>query len=165
MQHVSKELPESTRVPPESGSATPETDRFAPGEPEILHRSMVLDRRERRWLLMRDLAVFQGKLLLDGLRDALLAPVALVTGIVGLISGRDKAHSLFYSVLRGGHRLERWINLFGAVEPRRLEEGAQVDDVVERVETMLRAQAAKGGVTQSTKERIDAILDAIQRKK
>jgi hypothetical protein len=126
---------------------------------------MQIDRRERRWLLMRDLAVFQGKLLLDGLRDAILAPVALVAGIIGLISGRAKAHNLFYSVLREGHRLERWINLFGAVEPRRLDDGAQVDDVVDRVETLLRHQAAKGGVTQSTKERIDAILDTIQRKK
>jgi hypothetical protein len=120
--------------------------------------------RERRWLLMRDLLVFQGKLLLDGLRDALLAPVALVAGVIGLISGRDHAHNLFYTVLRGGRRLETWINLFGVVEPRRLDEGAQVDDVVERIETVLRNQARKGGVTQATKDRIDAILDSIQRK-
>ena len=119
---------------------------------------------ERRWRLMRDLAVFQGKLLLDGLRDALLAPVALVAGIIGLISGRERAHNLFYSVLRGGHRLEKWINLFGAVEQRNLEDGLQVDDVVNRVEKVLRSQAQKGGVTQATKERIDAILDSIQRK-
>lgn len=122
------------------------------------------DPRERRWILMRDLAVFQGKLLLDGLRDALLMPIALVAGLIGLASGRERANNLFYSVLRAGRRLETWINLFGAVEPRKLEEGAQVDDVVERVEHILRHQAQKGGVTQATKERIDAILDSIQRK-
>lgn len=121
------------------------------------------DADARRWRLMRDLAVFQGKLFLDGLRDALLMPIALLAGIVGLVSGRDRADNLFYVVLRSGLRMERWINLFGAVERRKPEDRA-VDDVVDRVERILRKQASKGGVTQATKERIDAILDSIQRK-
>ncbi len=125
---------------------------------ELIERGEV---RARRWALMRDLLVFQGKLVLDGLRDALLMPIALVAGLVGLVSGL--ADNLFYTVLRGGRHLEKWINLFGAVEHRRLGEGAQVDDVVERVERVLRNQAQRGGVTRATKDRIDAILDSIQR--
>jgi hypothetical protein len=140
------------------------SDRVAEHLPKPTVESPRLSGRERRWRLMGDLLSFQGKLLLDGLRDALLAPVALVAGIIGLISGRDRAHNLFYSVLRGGLRMERWINLFGVVETRKPDDGAQVDDVVARVEKILRSQAEKGGVTQATKERIDAILDSIQRK-
>ena len=126
--------------------------------------------RDRRWVLIRDLIVFQGKLLLDGLRDAVLAPVALVAGIIGLITGRDRAHNLFYWVLRGGRRVEIWINLFGVVEPPPHQalmepQSAKVDDVVDRVEKILRTQAQKGGITKATKERIDAILDTIQLKK
>lgn len=130
----------------------------------ILEEPTASTARERRWRLVGDLLSFQGKLLLDGLRDALLAPVALMAGIIGLLSGRDRAHNLFYSVLRGGLRLEKWINLFGVVEPRGVDDGAQVDDLVARLERVLRSQAQKSGVTQATKERIDAILDSIQRR-
>jgi len=62
---------------------------------------------------LTDLVVFQFKLALDGLRDLLLSPVAIVAAIAGLIAGGDRPDRYFREVLRFGLKTERWINLFG----------------------------------------------------
>ncbi len=118
---------------------------------------------ERRWSLIRDVLVFQGKLFLDGLRDIILAPLALATGVVAVIAPGRKSEWLFYGVLRLGNHLERWINLFGAVRKGAdTEKPPNIDTFVEHVETVLRLKNAQGGLTRSAKERIDKILDSIQ---
>ena len=65
-----------------------------------------------RWRLMRDVLVFQAKLLVDGLRDLILSPVSLVAGLVGLIADRDDPARHFRKVLEFGANSEVWINLF-----------------------------------------------------
>ncbi|MEO1483936.1 MAG: hypothetical protein AAFU77_17635 [Myxococcota bacterium] len=65
--------------------------------------------------MVRDIAVFQGKLLVDGLRDGMLMPVTLAAGVLGLVSKNRRATQVFYDVLRLGMRTERWINLFQPV--------------------------------------------------
>jgi hypothetical protein len=62
---------------------------------------------------LTDLVVFQFKLALDGLRDLLLSPVAIVAAIAGLIAGGDRPDRYLREVLRFGLKTERWINLFG----------------------------------------------------
>ena len=42
-----------------------------------------------RWSLIRDVAVLQLKLIVDGLRDLVLVPASLVAGIISLVSGED----------------------------------------------------------------------------
>ena len=39
--------------------------------------------------LLRDIAVFQAKLIVDGLRDLMLVPASLIAGIMSLASGSD----------------------------------------------------------------------------
>lgn len=123
-----------------------------------------------RWTMMRDLAVFQVKLIADGLRDFLLVPASLVVGIVSLFSsenGRPAPH--FYELLRLGKRSERWINLFGALDHApdgnaEVEtDDTSIDDLVQRVESYVVDEYRRGGVTQQAKQRIDDALDAIQR--
>lgn len=65
--------------------------------------------------MVRDIAVFQGKLFVDGLRDGMLMPVTLAAGVLGLVSKNRRATQVFYDVLRLGMRTERWINLFQPV--------------------------------------------------
>lgn len=57
--------------------------------------------------MARDIAVFQGKLVVDGLRDGMLMPITLAAGVVGLVSKNQRATPMFYDILRFGQRTER----------------------------------------------------------
>lgn len=71
-----------------------------------------------RFPVLRDVIVFQGKLLIDGLRDLLLSPVSIIAALIDLLVPGDDGGKRFYAVVRFGRRTERWINLFGAADPR-----------------------------------------------
>lgn len=124
------------------------------------------------WVLIRDVAVLQVKLVVDGFRDLLLLPAALVAGLVSLVSGdagRPGPH--FYRLLALGKRSERWINLFGAIEhapetlvPDNEARPPDIDDIVSRVESYLVDEYNRGGVTRQAKDRIDRALAAVHRK-
>lgn len=77
--------------------------------------------------LIKDVFVFQMKLLLDALRDFVLSPVALLCGAIDLISGAKKEQSLFQKLLHLGALSDRWINLFGEHPPLEGVEKGNVD--------------------------------------
>ena len=61
-----------------------------------------------RWTLIRDLAVLQAKLIVDGFRDLLLVPASLVAGIWSLVSGdKDRPGPQFYQLISLGKQSER----------------------------------------------------------
>ena len=69
------------------------------------------------WTLIRDVAVLQVKLLVDGARDLLLVPATLIAGILSLATSQDgKPGTQFYRLVGIGKQSERWINLFGAFD-------------------------------------------------
>ena len=104
--------------------------------------------------------VFQLKLGIDALRDVALMPISLVAAVVDLAKGGDQPKS-FYEVVRLGRRSERWINLFGAVEPPEEGELPSLDSLVGEVERLVVEQVERGGVTASAKDAIDRSLDRI----
>jgi len=126
-----------------------------------------------RWTLLRDLGVLQVKLIVDGLRDIALVPLSLVAGVISIVSSKDgRPGSQFYHLLAWGKQSEVWINLFGAVKnsPEKITQpqpfGDQdIDDIVGRLESFVVDEVNRGGVTSQAKERLDKILDAVQRKK
>ncbi len=122
-----------------------------------------------RWQLIRDLAVFQLKLVIDALRDVVLSPISLVAAVVDLVRGGERPGRYFYDVLIAGRRSEAWINLWGEadrVAPRpRDAESASLDAMLERVEQLLVEQVERGGVTAAAKAAIDRSLDTISRHK
>jgi len=69
-----------------------------------------------RSVTLRDFAIFQLKLILDGMKD--FAAVWLATGaiILDFIAGRGKRPRLFYSVVRMSERFDKWINLHSVVQ-------------------------------------------------
>lgn len=69
-----------------------------------------------RWVIVRDLFVFQVKLALDGGKDLVLAPLATVAVLVDLVAPGDRPGRLFYRVMRLGERFDRWLSLFAAAE-------------------------------------------------
>ena len=124
-----------------------------------------------RWTLIRDLFVFQAKLLVDGLRDLLLVPASLVAGIWSLVSGENgRPGPQFYKLVSLGKQSELWIDLFKAYEnaPEEVRREHQfavknMDELVDKFESFVVDEYERGGVTAQAKERIDNALDAIQR--
>jgi len=125
-----------------------------------------------RWSLARDIAVFQAKLLVDGLRDLVMVPASLVAGIMSLASGADgRPGTQFYRLLGVGKHSERWINLFGALRnaPPDLEHfepfpDSDIDDIVGRLEAFVVDDQKRGGMTAQARERLEKALSALQKR-
>jgi hypothetical protein len=121
-----------------------------------------------RWTLIRDIAVFQMKLIVDGLRDLILLPISLGVGLYSLIRGGNEPGTEFYDLLRVGRRSEHWINLFGAADhagaPGALDSlfpNDDIDEMVSRLESFVVDEYAKGGVTAQAKKRLDQALNRL----
>lgn len=95
------------------------TETQNPARGELLRRSLLL----------------QVKLIVDGLRDFLLVPVALVATLAGLLRGGDDPAREFNRVIELGRASDEWIDLFGthqaangphagSGQPKNLEEWA-----------------------------------------
>ncbi len=133
------------------------------------------DPRAQRWALFRDVAAFQVKLIIDGVKDLVLGPVSLVAAAIGVVSHRDDPGRPFRSVLRLGLAFDRWVNLFGentptAVPPDPTAHPATavptvartgMDAHVDRIERVLAEQVARGGLTTKAKQAIDGALDRL----
>lgn len=111
------------------------------------------------WVLFRDLAFFQLKLALDGLRDILLSPISIGAALWGAVSRHDNPGYFFYRLLELGHKSDAWINLFGAVDSQhRYYEQRFTDEYLRKIETMIKSEYEKGGLLKDVKERIDTLL-------
>lgn len=122
-----------------------------------------------RWILIRDMLVFQCKLVIDGFRDLVLLPVSLIAGLVSLVRKGPSPGQEFYDMLRLGRRSERWINLFGALEHKPgtvsgddKSAARDFDEIVSRVESFVLDEYRKGGVTAQAKQRLDDALASLQ---
>ena len=121
-----------------------------------------------RWTLIRDIVVLQFKLVVDGFRDFLLVPVSMVAGLISLFRGGDRPGVEFYELLRLGRRSERVINLFGAADrlPPSGDDDTSVpdiDDMVGKLEGYLVEEYKRGGITAQAKDRLDEVVDRINR--
>jgi len=106
-----------------------------------------LNRNEDRWRTVQDVLLFQGKLLIDGLRDILLSPVSIAAALIDLIVPGDDKGRRFYSVVRFGRRTEEWINLFGAADRHDPEIGSTgIDALVDELEAIVRNPARRDEV-------------------
>ena len=123
-----------------------------------------------RWVLLRDVAVFHGKLVLDGLKDILLSPVALGAAAISLFNREDETGRQFYEVLHTARRLEDWLNKYGEADRvpapgfATKQEGESIDAMIARLEELVKRQYERGGVTANAKDAIDRALDAVHDK-
>jgi len=141
-------------------------------ETEVSGRGAVEKHRDEqpaplnRWTLVRDVGLFQLKLVMDGVRDLALVPISLVAGLMALLSRGPTPGTEFYDVLRIGRRSERWINLFGAADRARgtadgdnpksdeAEYGGDIDQIANRVESYVVGEFKRSGVAQGATDRI-----------
>ena len=125
------------------------------------------------WTLIRDVAVLQVKLLVDGLRDLILVPLSLIAGIVSLASGeKGVPGTQFYRLLGVGKQSEVWINLFGAMRnaPPDLEHpmpfpDSDMDEIVGKIEAFVVNEEKRGGMTAQARQRFEKAIDAMQKKR
>ena len=68
---------------------------------------------ENRWRLARDLGVFEFKLALDGVKDLVLAPLALAAVLGDMVMPKETRGVFLRAVIALGERFERWLNLYG----------------------------------------------------
>jgi hypothetical protein len=123
-----------------------------------------------RWALIRDALFLQPKLLLEGLKDLLLGPVALLATALDLVRGvRPGGRRAFHDVLRFGRGFERWLNLYGALPPERGDERSAlpaerggIDTYFGHIERALVEEHERGGVTTRLKQTVDAWLDKLE---
>ena len=124
-----------------------------------------------QWTLLRDLAVLQVKLLVDGFRDLVLLPASIIAALLSVMSGKNgKPGPQFYNLLVVGKQSEHWINLFGAADR---VHGASIDDdrfpaedideMVSRVESFVVDEYSKGGVTRQVKSQLDRALESLHK--
>jgi len=109
--------------------------------------------------------VLQAKLVVDGLRDAILIPVSILAALVGLLRGGEDCDREYRRVIKLGRRSERWINLFGHQRPLGRSSARSMDSVLDQVEQTVRQRSsaepanADEGAAVDAKERRPAAGD------
>lgn len=69
-----------------------------------------------RWVILRDLGIFQVKLVVDGAKDIVLAPLSLMAVALDLLFPGAQPGRRFYAVMRVGEKFDRWLSLFSAAD-------------------------------------------------
>jgi hypothetical protein len=70
-----------------------------------------------RGVLIRDFIIFQCKTALDGLKDAIVIPLATIVVVLDLAFGRaDRRGRTFYSLMGLCESFDRWLNLYAPAQ-------------------------------------------------
>ena len=119
-----------------------------------------------RWRFLRDVVVFQVKMLLDNIRDFALMPISLFAALIDLVSKGEREGALFYRVLRWGSHSEKVIDVYSAIEDHEkndfeVNRNFTVDGVIARLEGVLVRECEKGGTAASIKAAMDRAIDQL----
>ena len=119
-----------------------------------------------RWRFLRDVLVFELKMLLDNLRDFALMPLSLGAALFDLLVKGEREGALFYRVLKWGAHSEKVIDVYSAIkehERAEINPSYTVDAVVARLEGVVVREIEKGGTAASIKAAMDRTIDQIHR--
>src|SRR5678816_2622115 len=92
---------------------------------------------DNHWKFLRDVLVFQLKMLLDNVRDFALMPISLVAALIDVIFKGKRQGALFYEVLKWGAHSEEVIDVYSAIKADRRPEinpNYTIDAVIARLE-------------------------------
>ncbi len=81
-----------------------------------------MSRSHSRRVVLRDLAIFHIKTLLDGAKGFALVWVATAAAAVDVIFPGKRPGRLFYKIMRLGERADGWLNLYGAAKSAAADE-------------------------------------------
>jgi hypothetical protein len=126
-----------------------------------------------RWRFLRDVLVFQIKLVLGNLQNLVLVPLSLGAAAIDLVFKGKHEGQLFYNVLRLGRYTDEAINIYSSIggyrpTPGESEEGLSmktdfsVDTVLSRLEGVIVREYEKGATAASLKGAVDRAIDHLQ---
>ncbi len=120
-----------------------------------------------RWPFVRDVVVFQLKMLIGSFRDFALVPVSLAAALLDLIFAGERKDYFFYKVMRWAWHSEEMINVYGLIKDEigetEVNPNYTVDSVVARIEGVVVREYEKGGTAASIKGALDKVLDQVHR--
>ena len=141
----------------------PEEERLEGESPR--QQSHERDGMMTRGELVHESAIFQLKLMVDGLRDLVLVPVSLVATLVGLLRGGDEPAREFNQVIMLGRQTEQWINLFGHhATPEDANVATSIDSLLTHVEEVVRQQYKSSAISDRARKEIDQALHTVHEK-
>lgn len=134
-------------MPPSGGPGAPEELPYGDVEADGDDQPMALVAAPDSWApLTKDFLVFEAKLLLDGLVDLVMAPLAAVAFAIDVVTG-DRSGRRFQRLLRIGRRLENWVRLYrpssraGPTKDTLAAAGlTSADQLIAKIEVMLKEQ-------------------------
>ncbi len=122
-----------------------------------------------RWAIIRDALVFQLKLVLEGIRDIVIGPLALLAALYDLMRGIPRSKAVLYRILERGYRYDLFLNLYDALdregEPKHtkpLGRDKGVDRYVDRVTAAVQKNQDHSPLVAKTKKGVDRTLDWVQ---
>jgi hypothetical protein len=117
-----------------------------------------------RWKFMRNVAVFQFKLLLNNLHNFVQAPLTIIVALVDLIFKTDPEGARFYKLLEYGRTIDDSIDIYSVVAHRQRSLNADytVDNLVSKLEGVIIREYDKGGSAASIKAAVDRAMDELQ---
>jgi hypothetical protein len=115
---------------------------------------------------VRDVVVFQLKMLLDNARDLVLMPVSLAAALIDLVFRGEREGARFYKVLRWGAHSEEVIDVYSAIEHHppgdfKINPNYTVDGVIARLEGVVVREVEKGGTAASIKSAMERAIDQL----
>jgi hypothetical protein len=118
-----------------------------------------------RWKFLRDVVVFQFKMVIDNLRDFALIPISLGAAVIDLVVKGEREGALFYRVLQWGAQSEKMIDVYSAIEEHGdaplINPNYTIDGVVARLERVVVKEYEKGGSAASIKAAMDRAIDQL----
>ena len=116
----------------------------------------MVQRIKNNRVVIRDLAIFQLKLLLDGLADVVIAQVALAAVALDLLFPAERKGQRFYAVMARAERFDHWLSLYGSAEAADVEEDglfgaslAGADSLLGRLEAIVTGRWEIGDAEES----------------
>jgi hypothetical protein len=123
------------------------------------------EKPDHRWRFLRDVLVFQLKMLISSFRDFALIPVSIVAALIDLIFKGKREGDLFYRVLRWGWHSEEMIDVYSPVRDEmgqlKVNPNYTVDSVIARIEGVVVREYEKGGTAASIKTAVDKAIDQV----
>lgn len=135
-------------------------------EPEKIEGQVLppLSASDARWKFIRDVTVFELKLVLNNIHNFFQIPMTLGVALFDLIFKHGDEGSHFYWLVEQGRVIDDHIDIYSIIDDREraMNRNYSVDAVLKRVESVIVKEYAKGGTAASIKNALDRAIDEMQ---